>query len=44
MKNKVKIKLSKAYKSTEENEIKLRKYLNERYYTRLNPGSKRNTK
>jgi hypothetical protein len=44
MKNQVNVKLSKVYKSTLENEIKLKKYLNERYYTRLNPGSQRNTK
>ncbi len=29
----VEIKLSKFYKATENNEIKLKKYINERYYT-----------
>jgi hypothetical protein len=44
MEKHIKIKLSKVYKSTLENEIKLKKYLDERYYTRLNPSRQRNPK
>jgi len=40
----IEVKLSKVYKSTLENEIKLKKYLHERFHTRLNPGRKGNTK
>lgn len=41
---KLEVKLSKIYKSSVENEEKLKQYLEKRYFTRLAPNHRPNTK